>query len=96
MLARISESPKNPISSDVTENALNGIMANGPFAAGAVFGGFLSYFLFSLASKERSERVKHEIEREKELQKQLDVKDKRIDELHKQALKLKNPASKGE
>jgi hypothetical protein len=58
------------------------ILDAGPFATGAVFGGLLSYFLFRLASNERTDRVKHEMEREKELLKQLDLKDKRIQELH--------------
>lgn len=65
----------------------------GPFALGSAFGGILSYFLFKLASDERKDRVKHEMEREKELMKQLDIKEKRIEELHKELAKLK-PKSK--
>lgn len=61
----------------------------GPFALGAVFGGILSYFMYRMASSERAERVKHEMEREKELLKQLDLKDKRIQELHSELNKQK-------
>ncbi|MCP5556966.1 MAG: hypothetical protein H7A55_04360 [Verrucomicrobiaceae bacterium] len=78
----------------VDSNTLKVLSDAGPFALGSTFGGILSYFLFKLASDERKDRVKHEMEREKELLKQLDTKDKRIDELHKELAMLKPKSQK--
>jgi hypothetical protein len=84
-----------PIAASLPDaDTIKAITDGGPFAMGAVFGGFLSYFLFRLASSERTDRVKHEMEREKELLKQLDLKDKRIQELHTELAKNKPKALK--
>lgn len=54
----------------------------GPFAMGSVFGGLLSSWLFNIASQERRDRVRYEMERERELQKQIEIKEQRIAALH--------------
>ena len=73
---------------DVTE-FLKSLTKYGPFAGGTVFGCVLSYFFFKLASSERIERHRVDLEREKELMKQCSTKDKRIDALHVELSKLK-------
>jgi hypothetical protein len=49
---------------------------------GSVFGGLLSSWLFNIASQERRDRVRYEMERERELQKQIEIKEQRIAALH--------------
>ncbi len=68
---------------------LTALAEHGPFPAGTVFGCIISAFFFNLASKERVERDKINLEREKELFKQNSLKDERIDKLH-QKLAEKN------
>jgi hypothetical protein len=60
----------------------------GPFVAGTLFGASLTWSQHWLASSERKKRTKIEAEREGELLKQLDIKDKRIDKLHEQVQNL--------
>jgi hypothetical protein len=67
----------------------------GPFAAGTIVGCVVAYWMFSLASKERVERHKIDLEREKELLRQSGIKDSRIDELHKRLEECINRQRKG-
>lgn len=60
----------------------------GPFAGGTVFGCLISYFFFKLASKERIERHRIDLEREAQLMEQNQMKDKRIDKLHSKLGKM--------
>jgi hypothetical protein len=54
------------------------------FAAGATFGMLSATILFWLASRERNKRTEIELERERDLRKQLNLKDQRLDELHRE------------
>tara|TARA_B110001469_G_C9605295_1_gene300922 strand:+ start:191 stop:442 length:252 start_codon:yes stop_codon:yes gene_type:complete len=73
------EALSDPLNTIITEN--------GPFAGGVCFGSIMSYFFFSLASKERKARFLIDQERERELFKQNGIKDKRIDKLHQELRK---------
>ena len=61
----------------------------GPFGGGAIFGGWLAYVLFGLASKERIERQKNDDKRYEQLMEQLKLKDQRIEALHSELIKFK-------
>ncbi len=58
------------------------MIAYGPFAAGVVLGAGVAAIAFYLAGKERRDRHKIDLDREKQLLKQISDKEKRIDELH--------------
>lgn len=62
------------------------VKQGGPFAGGAIFGASLALSIFWLASRARTERHKVDEQREKELFKQIGIKEKRIDELHQKLL----------
>lgn len=61
----------------------------GAFGFGAIFAGIFAHFMYKLASQERIARDKHDRDRETELLKQLENKDKRIDALHEELLKAR-------
>lgn len=67
----------------IPPGVVSAVEKSGPFAVGALFGCVVSYAMFHLASQERVQRIKVDLDREKELLKQLELKDKRIAELHK-------------
>jgi tetrahydromethanopterin S-methyltransferase subunit G len=54
----------------------------GAFAIGTLFGCVLSFVMFWLTSRNNAQRLKIDLEREKELLKQLKLKDDRINKLH--------------
>lgn len=61
----------------------------GAFAIGALFGALIVGFASWLSSGERKTMFKLIIEREKVLERQMDVKEKRINELHSELLKAR-------
>ena len=56
----------------------------GAFAFGAIFAGIFTHSMYKLSSTERIARDKHDRKRESEILRQLENKDSRIDELHKE------------
>lgn len=66
----------------------------GPFALGTVWGVLISYGAHYMASGERKQRVKLEVEREKNLLEQLKLKDDRIDKLHELLKQTKEKGKK--
>ena len=60
---------------------------NTRFVAGAVLASALSYLMFSLAGKERSQQNAQFMEFHRELVKQNNLKDERISQLHSELLK---------
>lgn len=67
---------------------LQSFESQGPFAAGVILGWAITAFGNAAARKERQEEMKAYREREAELRKQLDLKEKRIDALHDKLLRL--------
>jgi hypothetical protein len=68
---------------EISGGLLDLIGKEGTFAIGVLWGCLLSYFMFRLASAERIQRHKLDLEREQQLLSQLKIKDERIDALHK-------------
>lgn len=60
------------------------VAKGGPFVVGCVCGGWFSERFYKRASAERLQRNKLDADREKELLKQMRLKDDRIDALHKE------------
>ena len=54
----------------------------GAFAIGTLLGCFITAFMSWLASRSNAQRLKIDLEREKELYKQMKIKDDRINKLH--------------
>jgi hypothetical protein len=68
----------------VLEQIVQFVGKEGAFAIGALFGVAISTVAHWLAGHERRLRHKLDLEREKELHSQLQLKDQRIDKLHEE------------
>lgn len=78
--------------SDVANKFLDKI--DSQFGLGTLLGSFLAATFYFMAGRERSARLKADIEREKELRSQLQLKDDRIDKLHQQLETIINKRNK--
>ncbi len=66
----------------------------GPFAVGSVFGAAVFWFAGRQAAAERKKEADIRLEREKELYRQLNLKDDRINKLHERLNPPKTPLQK--
>ena len=78
------------IPTKAVEEVAEAVMKEGPFALGALFGCVITLVIMHFCGKERIVRQKLENEHVKELQKQLRIRDERINELHVQLGKKKS------